>query len=113
MSRDPLFQGKTRSLEDRRIKRPRVVHHDDNGRSRGHRMTCVAQHRRHVFNVVVERTPTRATGRGPDLRRATIRQPEQLVRVAMLLVIVDESWIGRGRDNASWSGWEFNGARVV
>lgn len=60
-----------------------------------------------------ERASTRATERGADFCRAAIREPEQLIRVPMLLVIVDEPRIGRGCDHASWSGRQLDGARVI
>ena len=53
-----------------------------------------------ILHVVADRLRVDAALGGAQLQLAAVVEPEQLVRVAVLLVVVDEAWVRRRRDHA-------------
>ena len=86
---------------------------DDHNRSAGlERRAQVFEHRRDALRVARERRTPAAARRRPQLERAQVFQPEQLVGVAVLLVIVDQSRVVRRGDDAVEGALQLNRARV-
>src|SRR5262249_45061455 len=84
-----LLQLEAGALEDLLVQPARVVDDHHHRRARPQRRAGVAEHRRHVGHVGLERRPARPLRGGADLHRAQVGQVEQLERVAVLLVVVD------------------------
>ena len=87
-------------LEDLRIELAAVVDDDHDRRPRG---ASAAAHDARTAEIpsvyALERRPRRAARGGADLALAPVVEPEQLVRVAVLLVVVDQARIRRRGDD--------------
>ena len=91
MPLEAVDEAKTAPPEDLRIQIAPVVHDDEHGRVVREHVGCSRKHGRHPGNVRLDRGSPGAGHCGPDLSLTPVVQPEQLVRVAVLLVVVDEA----------------------
>ena len=101
MSLVPLDERETRPLEHGGIEIAPVVDDDADRRPRSQRGGRVAEDGSHAVHVLGERLPGGAAGRTAELPLAPLLQPEQLVGVAVLLVVVDVITPSNGPPSAS------------
>ena len=73
----------------------------------------VREHVGNAVDVVLDRRPTRAPGGPAELEITPLVDAEQLVRVAVLLVVVDQARIRRRRDDAVVRAFEIDRAGVA
>src|SRR5262249_53124646 len=97
---ETVLETQTGSAQDLRVEVAPVVDDDADGRPQVQRRSHVAKDGGDPIDVLGDRTPARAAGRATELSVSTLVQPEQLVRVPVLLVIVDQPRVGRRRDDA-------------
>src|SRR5260221_433261 len=91
---EAFLEAQTRSVEDRRIEIAAVVYDDEHGRAGCERRSRVRKRARDAAPVRVERRARGSRHGGAELERTAVVETQQLVRVLMLLVVVDEN---RGR----------------
>src|SRR5581483_7666217 len=112
VARQALLEGQARPREDLRVQASRVVDDDDHRRPRGELPAGVGERRDHVFDIGSHGGVGPTTGGGTDLFLAPVVEVEQLVGVAVLLVVVDQAGVRRRRDDAGGSSWKIDLARV-
>ncbi len=83
-----MLETQTRTLEDLRVEIPTVVHDDDHTRATTQRRRGALEHASHAFRVLRDRALRRTAS---QLERSAVFEVEQLVRVAVLLVVVDQA----------------------
>src|SRR5689334_13164732 len=93
-----LLEHKARAVEDLRIQVAAIVHDEDDAPTRLHHRPARCEHAHDPVAVRRERRPRRPSRSRTDLALAEVVETEQLVRIAMLLVIVDQPRIRRRRD---------------
>src|SRR5438067_5858199 len=87
------------TLEDLWIELAAVVDDDEQRRACAQERSRALEHDRDPVRVRSERGARGSTGRGAELALAPVVETEQLVGVAMLLVVVDQSGIRRRGDD--------------
>src|SRR5207253_9330686 len=92
-----LLETQPRELQDLRVELAPVVDHDHDRRTTPQRVTHVRKHGGNPLHIGTQRCPARPL---PELERPAVLEPEQLVGVAVLLVVVDQARIRRGGDHA-------------
>ena len=105
-----LFEPQSGPLQDRRVELAPVVDHDHDRRSRLQSPPHVRKHGGDPVAIGRERLAARALA---ELELAELLQSEQLVGVAMLLVIVDQARVGRRGEHPVEAGAEVELARVA
>src|SRR6266550_5375994 len=90
-----LLEAETRLLEDLRVQLFRVVPDDDHRGARRELPVRVSEHGHHVVYVSADGLARMTARRRTDLFLPTILQTEQLVRIPVLLVVIDETGIWR------------------
>ena len=114
MALEPLDEAETAPLEDLRVELPPVVHDDDHRRVRAQARSALRRSTRAIaVDVLVDRAPARPASRGAELALAPVVEAEELVRVAVLLVVVDETRVRRRREDAVEAPVERDVARVA
>ena len=88
---EPIDEAEAASLQDLGIEVAPIVDDDEHGRAVRKPFGAAAEDGGDAGHVALDRTATRPRGGSTELSLATIVQLEDLVRVAMLLVVVDES----------------------
>src|SRR4051812_32408418 len=83
----PPLEHEPRALEDRRVELAAVVHDDADGRAAAQRPARVLQHGDDPVRISGQGGAVRPARGGADLELAPVVEPEQLVGVAMLLVV--------------------------
>jgi hypothetical protein len=105
VSRDLVFERKPGVRKDLWVEIPRIVDDDHDWRVSAELFRSVREDRRHVSDVRGYGAPASPMHSCTDLVITTIAELQKLVRVAMLLVIIDQPRIGRGSDDSIvWSG---------
>ena len=95
MAFEAIDQTKTASSEDLRVQLAPVVHDDDHRGVRLQRLSAPAQHVRHALDIRAKGSSARPASRRAELAFPSVIETEERVRVAVLLVVVDETWIRR------------------
>src|SRR2546425_3593161 len=90
-----LLEAQARPVEDLRVEVAAVADDDHDRRAGTERLARTREYRRDPFAVRLDRGAVRPTCRGADLELAQVIETEQLVRRAVLLVVVDQAWVGR------------------
>ena len=90
MTLESLIESKPCTAQDFRIQPTPIVYNHTDGRTRGKSASGVREDVRHTVDVRGDRLPPDAAGRAPELFGATLLEPEELVGVAVLLVVVDQ-----------------------
>src|SRR6266568_2481528 len=96
-----FFQDEPGALQDGGVEILRVVHDDQHPGIAWELRDGVAEHFAHRVGIGIERGTASSRGCGSDLFVASVDQAEQFVGVAMLLVVVDQAGVRRGRDDSS------------
>ena len=91
----PLVEAQAGPVEDLGIERPPIVDDDHDRRARPQRGSHVRQHVHDPVQVRRERRAARAARSGAQLELAPVVEAQQLVRIPVLLVVVDEARVGR------------------
>src|SRR3954452_24983275 len=112
VTRDPILELEAGIFEDARVQRLRVVHDDQHRRVRLQLPPRVLEYGAHRSDVVLHRGSRPPRRGGADLLVAPIGEAEQLVRIPVLLVVVDQSGIRRRCDHAVRSSRQLDGTRV-
>src|SRR4029079_15342305 len=89
VANDTLFEPESAPLEDRRVELAAVVDDDRNGRPQSQRLPHVQQDTDDPVRVGLDRSLARPGPRGAHLELTSVVEPEELVGIAVLLVIVD------------------------
>ena len=105
VSGDPSFEKETRVLENRGIEVVRIVHDDKHPRVPRKLRCRVVEHLAHRVDISAQRRPAPPSRPRANLLIASVDQAEQLVGVAMLLVVVDQAGVRRGRDDSRRRTW--------
>src|SRR5436190_30710 len=95
----PLLLEQPRALQDAGIELPPIVDDDHDGCTGPQRPPDVPEARGDAVRIGLERRPRRPCRPGAHLELAAVVEPEQLIGVAVLLVIVDQARIGRRGDH--------------
>src|SRR5713226_6512139 len=97
---EALLEPQARPAENLRGEVAAVVD-DDQDRSAGpERVAGALEHGHDPVAVRFDRGAARAVRGRPELELAQVVEPEQLVRRAVLLVVIDQPWVGRRGDDA-------------
>ena len=88
-----MHESQPCQLEDLRIEIAPVVDDDDHARAGAKLVRRALEHLRHARDVLRDRRLRRSAA---ELESAEVLETEQLVRVAVLLVIVDQAWVRAG-----------------
>src|SRR6266508_4927542 len=83
-----LFKDEARFFEDPRVETPTVIDDDHDRRSRLHESGGVSKGRRDPVDITIKRASTHAPIGWADFQFAEIWKIQQLVCVAMLLVVI-------------------------
>ena len=94
MAFEPLVEAQPGPVEDLRIQPTTVVDDDADRRAAAQCRFRAREHGRDPGNVLLDRRLARTPSRCPELALTTVIEPEQLIGVAVLLVVVDQPWIG-------------------
>src|SRR5215207_7468186 len=97
---EPLVEPKPRSRQDLRVEPPAVVDDDAQTCTGSERPLRAPEHRSDPGDVFLDRGLARPAGGGSELTLAAIVETEQLVRVPVLLVVVDQAGVRRRGDDA-------------
>ena len=91
MAFEPIDEAKAASLQDLGIEVAPIVDDDEHGRAVREPFGAASEDGGDAGHIALDRATTRPSGGSTELSLAAIVQFEDLVRVAMLLVVVDES----------------------
>ena len=106
---DPL-ENQVRVLENRGIEVVLIVlHHNQDESAALHLVACIAEDLAHRLDVAGNGGVPASSRSRTHLLDSAVVEPEQLVRIAVLLVVVDKTWVGRRRDDACRSLGEHDG----
>src|SRR5712691_9424135 len=97
VSGDSFFKKEARVLENCGVKTLRIIHDDEHPSIARELRSGVVKHLAHCVNIGVQRSPAPSDRCCSNLFIASVDQAKQLVGVAMLLVVVDQARVGRGR----------------
>src|SRR5439155_9099868 len=92
-------QTQARAVEDLRIQVTTIVDDDEERRTRAEKRPRALEHRSDPVRVGGERGAARACRGGAELALAPVVEAEELIGVAVLLVVVDQSRIRRRGDD--------------
>ena len=110
---EPVVQAQAGAPQDLRIEVAAVVD-DDAHRGLGRQvLSCVREHGGDAVDVGLDRLPADTPCRPSELALPALVQAEQLVGVAVLLVVVDQARIRRRGDDAVERATEIELARVA
>jgi hypothetical protein len=96
---EPLSEPKTSAAQDLRVQTSSIVHDDTDGRSRREPPARVRQHVRDAVDVRLDGSAPDAAAGTAELVRPPLVEAEQLVGVAVLLVVVDQPGVRRRGDD--------------
>src|SRR5439155_2365574 len=96
----PLLEPQARTLEDLRVEVAPVVDDDDDRTSRRERGGGRAQRGDDAVCIRGDGGATGSTRGRTERELPPVVEPQQLVGVAVLLVVVDQAGVGRRRDHA-------------
>src|SRR5512134_4177398 len=85
----PIDEPELAASQDLGIQVAPVVDDDDHGRAVLESIRAAPENPRDATNVVLDRCPTRSSSRGAKLTLPSVVETEDLVGIAMLLVVVD------------------------
>jgi len=91
MALEPIDEAQPTAIENLGIELAPIVDDDDDRCSGLQHLCATSKHVGDPTDVRIERRPARPPSRGAELALAPVVEPEQLVRVAVLLVVVDEA----------------------
>src|SRR5687767_9765109 len=101
-----------RAVEDFRVKDLRVIHDDDDRCAPRKLGAGVLEDADHCVDIAPDGDLRLSLGGRANLIHASILEPEELVRVSVLLVVVDETRVGRGGDDAGWLEGKLDEPRI-
>ena len=90
-----ILEPEPAPFEDVGIEPSSIVHDDEHGRSGRQGGRASAQNLRDPYAVLLDRRSACSARRRPELALAAIVKAEQLVGIAVLLVVVDEAGVRR------------------
>src|SRR5207253_952092 len=100
MPRGPALEHESSSSRDLVVEVAAVIDHDRYGGTAVQRSAAVGEGLGDAVAVLGDRPAGGAAGGRAQLEAPPVGQPEQLVCVAVLLVVVDQAGVGRGCDDA-------------
>ena len=113
MSLEPVVEAEASTLQDLRVQVTTVVDDDADRRVGDESPASVDQDVRDAVDVRADRLPAHAPRRAAELRLTALVQPQQLVRVPVLLVVVDQPRVRRRGDDAVEGPAEIQVTRVA
>src|SRR4029079_16866436 len=100
-----IFEPEASRLKDLGIELTPIVHDDQDRAAVREARYGVSQCGNHSVDVAGELGLARPPGGAAELLRAQLLETQQLVRVAVLLVVVDQPWIRRrGEERVEGAG---------